>query len=803
MEKCHFIGIGGIGMSGLARIMLGHNIPITGSDIATSYVTEGLEKAGAKVFIGHSAEYIAPNTTVVYGSDIKESNPEYQAALTLKCPILHRSELLAFLMKDYKTLSVTGTHGKTTTSALLTYVLTYADLDPAFAVGGVIQQLQANAGHGEGDYFVAEADESDGTFLNYHSFGAIITNINLDHMNHFITEERLLQSFQQFASQVASSEHLFWCGDNVRLKSLSLPGISYGVGEDCMLRAQNIRQEGWKNVFDVTFKGKSYSQVEVALIGHHNVLNALAVFGLALTLGIDEGILRRALAFFEGTKRRCDKKGEVQGVLVLDDYAHHPTEIMTTLKGIRKSIKEKRLIAVFQPHRYTRTKDCLGTYAGIFESADELVITDLFGAGETPIAGVTHEPVLAEIQVATRIPCRYVPRQSLTQFLATFVRPHDVVVTLGAGDVTKVGAELVEKLKVSSVQKLRLGICYGGLSSEHEISLRSVRNIYNELHRDYYDLQHFGITQRGEWLSGPSAMYQLEALLKDQEAFKTDSLLPPHALAELLQCDILFPVLHGSNGEDGTIQGLFEMLGKAYVGCDHRSAAVCMDKALTKTLVLAEGIATSPFIKVSQYEWTTHEESLQRHICEMLTFPVYVKPVHLGSSVGVYKVDTESQLKAAIEKALRVDTDLIVENGIKGRELEFAVFGNDEITAFPPGEIHSAGQVYDYEGKYGAQGMQTSIQAVLTLAQKEEGMALAKRAYQAAGCVGFARVDFFFDENNKYWLNEINPIPGFTSISLYPQMCEANGLSTQDLLDRLIILALQRKRQRANLKHER
>lgn len=803
MEKCHFIGIGGIGMSGLARMMLARNIKITGSDIATSYVTEGLEKAGAKVFIGHSEDHIKANMTVIYGSDIKANNPEYQAALRLQCPILHRSDLLAYLMKGYKNLTITGTHGKTTTSALLTYVLSFADLDPAFAVGGIIQQLQSNAGHGKGDYFVAEADESDGTFLKYHSYGAIITNIDLDHMNHFVSEECLLQSFQQFASQVASSEHLFWCGDDYRLQCLSLHGISYGLGKDCILRAHNVRQEGWKNVFDVTFQGKYYRQIEVALIGHHNVLNALAVFGLALSLGVKEDVLRRALISFEGAKRRCDKKGEVQGVLILDDYAHHPSEITTTLKGIRMAVGEKRLVAVFQPHRYSRTKDCLGTYAGIFENADVLVITDLFGAGETPIPGVSHEPVLAEIQKATRIPCRYIPRHDLVQFLAKYVRPHDVVVTLGAGDVTKVGAELMEELRLTPVQKLRVGVCYGGRSSEHEISLLSAHNIYSALHSDYYDLHHFGITQHGQWLSSPAVMSKLEALVKDQAAFSIESLLPSHILSELLECDLLFPVLHGSYGEDGTIQGLFEMLDKAYVGCDHRSAAVCMDKALTKTLVLAKGIATAPFVKISQYEWNTNSEEIQHYICDTLTFPMYVKPVHLGSSVGVYKVDSKMQLKSAIDNALKVDTDLIVENGIQGRELEFAVLGNDEITVYPPGEIHSAGQIYDYENKYGAQGMRTSAMAALSSDLQEEGMALAKRAYLAAGCIGFARVDFFFDTHNKYWFNEINPIPGFTSTSLYPQMCMANGLPTQDLLDRLIILALQRKRQLNKLKYER
>lgn len=796
MDKCHFIGIGGIGMSGLARILLGRNVKISGSDLATSQVTEGLEKGGATVFIGHSADYIAPDMTVIYSSDIKESNPEYQAALNLKCPMLHRSDLLSTLMKGFKGLSVAGTHGKTTTSSLLAYVLTEAGLDPSFAVGGIASQLKVNASAGRGDYFVVEADESDGTFLKYPSFGAIITNIDLDHMNYFISEDNLLQSFQKFALQVRSSEHLFWCGDDTRLRRLSLPGISYGLSEGCALRALNVRQEGWKIVFDVAFQGRYYSRVEAALIGEHNILNALAVFGLSLTIGVKEEALRRALASFQGVKRRCEKKGESQGVLVLDDYAHHPTEITTTLKGIRTAIAEKRLVAVFQPHRFTRTQHCLGSYAGIFEDVDALFITDIYAANETPIPGVTTERVIAEIASSIKIPFFYVPRSGLVDTVARYLRPHDVVVTLGAGDVTKVGKDLIDQMRIAPVQKIRVGVCFGGHSPEHEISLRSARNICSGLRADYYDMQHFGITKRGEWLSGPDAMSQLEALAKGNTLFSAESLMPSNVLQELLKCDVLFPVLHGSYGEDGTIQGFFEMLDKAYVGCDHRSAAVCMDKALTKKLALAKGIATSPFVEVSQYAWKTDAKEIQSLIFDTLTFPVFVKPVHLGSSVGVYRVDAKEQLKDAIIRALHVDTHLIVENGIKGRELEFAVLGNDEITVFPPGEICSEGKVYDYAGKYEGEGMPTTAVAPLPLDLQEEGMALARKAFLAAGCTGFARVDFFLDEKNKYWLNEINPIPGFTSLSLYPQICAAHRVPIQDLLDRLIVLSLQRKRQK-------
>lgn len=451
-EKCHFIGIGGIGMSGLARILLTKKVPVSGSDLASSYVTEGLTKAGAEVFIGHSAQYVTPSTTVVYSTDIKKDNPEYQAALKLKCPMLHRSDLLSQLMVGYKTLAVAGTHGKTTTTALLTSVLAAQGLDPSYAVGGVIKQWQSNAGHGEGDFFVAEADESDGTFLKYKPYGAIITNIDLDHMNHFGTEACLTDAFRQFASQVESSEHFFWCGDDPRLQNLQLPGVSYGFGENCDLRAVNVVQKGWFTTFDVEWQNKNYFELKSALIGHHNVLNVLAIIGMAKAVGVYEPVLRKALASFSGVARRCEKKGEIDKILLLDDYAHHPTEIKTTLAGIRSAIEKKRLIAVFQPHRYSRTKDCLGTYSGIFDKADEVVITDIFAAGEVPIPGLTYEVVKAEIEKNTTVPCRYVSRKELPQVLGKDLKPDDVMVSLGAGDITKLSGEIMAWWKEKGIR---------------------------------------------------------------------------------------------------------------------------------------------------------------------------------------------------------------------------------------------------------------------------------------------------------------------------------------------------------------
>ncbi len=444
-EKCHFIGIGGIGMSGLARILLSKKVPVSGSDIASSYVTEGLKKAGADVFIGHSSQYINPSSKVVYSTDIKKDNPEYQAALQQKCRMLHRSDLLLELMEGSKTLAIAGTHGKTTTTALLAAVLAAEGLDPSYAVGGIVKQWESNAGHGEGEFFIAEADESDGSFLKYNPYGAIITNIDLDHMNYYLTEDALIDAFRNFAAKVESPKHLFWCGDDERLKALKLPGVSYGFGPECALRAVDIVQKGWMTTFDIEYRGRRYYNIKLALIGLHNVLNALGVFGLALATSVHEDRLRLAFETFGGVARRCDKKGMFDQALLVDDYAHHPTEIKTTLGGIRSAIGDHHLVAVFQPHRYSRTKDCLGTYGGIFDQADEVIITDIFAAGETPIPGVTYQEVMAEIQKNPSVPCRYIPRKELAEELSKSLKAKDVMVTLGAGDITKLSGELMAK----------------------------------------------------------------------------------------------------------------------------------------------------------------------------------------------------------------------------------------------------------------------------------------------------------------------------------------------------------------------
>ncbi len=449
-ECYHFIGIGGIGMSALALILLQRGSCVSGSDTSSSPLTEELRKLGAKIFIGHSASHIHNPSAIIFSTAIKEENPEVKKARSLQVPFMHRSLLLKQLMEGYQPLLVTGTHGKTTTTSLLAHLLVYVGKDPSYAVGGIVRSLRSNGKSGNGPYFVAEADESDGSFLKYTPFGAIITNIDNDHLDYWETGEALIEGFRKFAEGVLSTEHLFWCGDDEKLCSLKLPGFSYGFDESNVACIKNFRQAGWNNSFDLTFKSTEYLEIEIPLVGAHNVLNAASVFCLGLQLGISEAKIREAFSHFKGVGRRAEFQGEQKGISVFDDYAHHPTEIFATLRAMKQAVFQRRLVVAFQPHRYTRTRDCLSEFAEAFEKADLLVLTDIYAASEAPIEGITSEAVLSKIKETLCIDVFYSPRKTLVDTLVSLLEPEDVLVTMGAGDITQVGKEVLQKLSLKT-----------------------------------------------------------------------------------------------------------------------------------------------------------------------------------------------------------------------------------------------------------------------------------------------------------------------------------------------------------------
>ncbi len=445
-QKYHLIAIGGIGMSALARILLQKGISITGSDTHGNDATKELELSGAKIFLGHAPSHVPEDATVVYSTAIQNDNPELCKAKERGQALIHRSALLNELMQGHAPLLIGGTHGKTTTSALLTHVLMRAGLFPSFAIGGVAHSLGVNGRFGRGPYFVAEACESDGSFLQYPAYGAIVTNIGTDHLDFWKSTSALEEGFRRFASAVRSSPCMLYCCDDEKLFAMGLEGTSYGFRKEADAWISHYTQNGWQIQFNLVFEGRTYYGIQANMIGRHNVLNAAAVFTLCLRLGVPEGVILAAFKDFQGVGRRVEKKGEVNGIVVYDDYGHHPTEIATTLYALKQALGDRRLIAVFQPHRYTRTRDCMQEFAKAFDSADLICLTDIYSAGENPIEGVTIEALQQCVARDKKGLVFYASRADLVQWLKEFVIPGDAIVTVGAGDVTKVGPEFLASL---------------------------------------------------------------------------------------------------------------------------------------------------------------------------------------------------------------------------------------------------------------------------------------------------------------------------------------------------------------------
>lgn len=803
----HFIGIGGVGMSALARLLLNQGMSVSGSDCTPNAITEALSKDGATIYSGHAATQVPPHAVVVYSSDILKGNCEWQEASQNPNRLLHRSHLLAQLMHAKRPLTVTGTHGKTTTSALLSWVLTQAQRHPSFAIGGFFKDTMQNSAYGTGEEFIAEADESDGSFLHYHSFGSIVTNVDADHLPYFGSIKNIQEAFAQFMRQVQNPDLLFWCMDDEGLREMAIAGQipagrSYGWHPDALLKGADYVQEGWNSFFSVEFQGKTYRNVCVSLPGRHGALNALAVFGMACSLGIDEACIRKALASFPGVDRRFSLRGEVGSILIVDDYAHHPVEIRSALEAISKAVEGRRLVVVYQPHRYTRARDCLGTYQGqgIFDAADCVLVTDIYAAGEPIIEGISNHSIVQEVSEGfSGLTCEAVTRENLEDRLFDLLRPHDVVVCLGAGNISALSHQLSSLLKQRPITKYKLALLCGGPSSEHAVSLLSMEQLLPQWNQELYTCSSFGITQKGEWIEEEALLKQLkeQAATPERKLCSiggANSRMPQAILGHLQACDMVVPILHGEWGEDGTLQGFCEVLGIPYVGCEVRASATCMDKSIVKALCLYHGIPAVPTVTIHKPQSQDQTLSLKERVAPLGDFPFWVKPAHLGSSVCVSRVCNLQQLEEALEQIFIRDDAALIEKEMVGRELECAVLGNGKVRVFVPGEVLTEVLPYNYEGKYCSEATPTEAIAKLSSAQIKAATELSKKVYTLLGCKGLARVDLFLDAEDRCYLNEVNTLPGFTRNSLYPRMCVANGLSISLLLDQLVILGLEAAR---------
>ncbi len=446
-KKIHFIGIGGSGMSGLARIALADGIDVSGSDANDSSVLTALSALGATIYKRHEATNVDAADVVIYSTAISASNPEISRAIERSIPIMTRANALALLMHGLTNIAIAGTHGKTTTSSMATVAFQACGTDPSFAIGGTLTASGSNAHRGSGEYFIAEADESDGSFIAYHPRAAIVTNVEHDHVDFFATAADVVNVFQNFAKTIPANGYLIYCNDDPGSRSLGesvshCATFSYGTAPDSDLKIDQVELTPQGSRARAIWKGSVIGQIELQVPGHHNLLNAAGTLALGLLFDLNPAALISGLHSFRGAGRRFELKATVAGIRIIDDYGHHPTEISVTLEAARRYADNGRVLVIFQPHRYSRTQAFLSQFASSLDKADEVILLEIYAASEKPIPGVSSELIAEKMERG-----RYVPNfAEAAEHMVEIARPGDVIVTLGAGDVNSLAPIIADGL---------------------------------------------------------------------------------------------------------------------------------------------------------------------------------------------------------------------------------------------------------------------------------------------------------------------------------------------------------------------
>ncbi len=454
LKRIHFVGIGGAGMSGIALVLKNLGFDVSGSDLKESEVTRQLVDQGINVKIGHQAENCSDAEVLVYSTAVSEDNPELQYARSKEIPVIRRAEMLAELMRLKYSIAISGSHGKTTTTSLVTHILTRAGLDPTAVIGGRILGSSAGARLGFSEYLVAEADESDRSFVLLYPSIAVVTNIEPEHLDYYQNLADLKKEFLRFVNRVPFYGAVILCLDCPAVRQIrsrvKRRVVTYAIDMQADLIAKNIQLYRFSSAFSLIYQGKDIGRFSLTMPGAHNIQNALAGIAVGVELGIDFSTMSEALTTFAGVHRRLEKKGEAKGIIVYDDYGHHPTEIAVTIKTLRHAYPAERIIVVFQPHRYTRTKLLANEFGNAFDQADEVVITGVYAAAEPPLPGVDEKLILDGIKTRGRqgLILYHIPELKDTiDFILPRMRAGDVVLTLGAGSITNLADEILQRLK--------------------------------------------------------------------------------------------------------------------------------------------------------------------------------------------------------------------------------------------------------------------------------------------------------------------------------------------------------------------
>ncbi len=726
----YLVGIGGASMSALALMLKSRGLSVSGSDSTASTVTAELMSEGIPIRIGHDGEGIMKGDAVILTDAIDlRTSPEVARARELGCSLFRRSQLLGWLLKGRKILAITGTHGKTTTTGLASFAMIEAGFDPLCVEGANIPQWGGPVRYGEGEWAVIEACEAYNSLSDFDPTIAVLTNLELDHEDFYTGGwEQLRETVLSFVNR---AEMLIYCDEDAG--------------------AREIAEEA-------TCPTRSYLShpIELKILGKTNALNASGALAATLAAGCDESKAREGLAKFLGAERRLQPifSGEIE---VYDDYAHHPSEIIASIGALRDRFPGRRLVVVFQPHLYSRTAAHLDDFASALSLADHVAITDIYPAREAPIPGVSSARIADKIT----IPCAYVPsRHLLPMRVAEVATSGDVIVGMGAGTIGEFAGAFVQEFKRRG-ESLRIAVVYGGDSAEREVSLLSGRCVYDALLEKGHDAY---LVDVSELLLGGGELKQFVGPKRPDLAFLT---------------------VHGTNAEDGAVQGLFELLHIPYTGAGIQSSAIAMDKERTKLILETHGLPVP-----KGYCLTFEQSSKIENRKSKMELPLIVKPNAQGSTVGVTFVMREEDLAPAIGKALQYDTSALVEELIVGVEISVPVLGD---RALPPVEIVPLSGSYDFESKYTPGATEEICPARLSAEVTQQAQDYALAAHRALGCEGATRTDLIVRDGQCIIL-EVNTLPGMTETSLLPNSAKAAGISFEDLCEWIVQDALSRAR---------
>ncbi|MCH8273204.1 MAG: UDP-N-acetylmuramate--L-alanine ligase [Armatimonadetes bacterium] len=739
--RVHFIGIGGAGMSALARILLEKGREVSGSDLQESALTESLRRLGADVQIGHDPKHLSGASAVIISDAIDlRVNPEALEARKAGLPLLRRSQLLSELIRGRKVIAVTGSHGKSTTTAFVSHILREAGLDPLAVVGAEVREFGGSVLLGKGEWAVVEACEAYDSLHDLRPDIVLLTNLEPEHLDYHKSWAGLRDSMVRFVGPA----NLVYCAEDAGASEVaerSGAGIGYGFESPPL---------------DARFSGGELQTINgplrLSIPGRHNALNALGAVAASALAGVSEEDALRYVAGAPACRRRLERIDEKEGTVVIDDYAHHPTEIRATIKAVRESFPDRRLIAVFQPHLYTRTRDLLEDFAPAFSEAEFIFMTDIYPAREEPIPGVSASLIVENLEKSNK-PVNYVSsRHLLPREVAAAVGPGDVVVSMGAGNIDAFPLLLLQELERKKAP-LRVMVFCGGDSPEREVSRVGGGEVARALSARGYGVRTF---DPSEALLGVASVAELTGLERP---------------------DVVFIVMHGTPAEDGTVQGFLELLRIPYTGSGIAASALAIDKNGTKRLVSEHGIAVPRGVLVR------HGDALPD-----VPFPAIVKPNGQGSTIGLSVAGDRQSLKRAVAKALKYDSAVLIEEFIEGTEISVPVLGD---RALPAVEICPLSGRYDFAAKYTPGATEEIVPARISGSAAEKAAEYALKAHRLLGLSDFSRSDMIVRAEEVIFL-EVNTIPGLTPTSLVPKSAESDGISFEDLCETVLESALKR-----------